>query len=115
MSNPNRASRHASGILPSKQFFAPRKPIPSYPSSARRKSTLSATFPGSPTSNSFLSLEPSTRTPITSLILEEGSSTNSQQNSIPLDSLSSPTQETTIHTTDGNPTPVVRQGPYHAR
>ncbi|CAG8577060.1 6202_t:CDS:2 [Paraglomus occultum] len=114
MSNPNRASRHASGILPSKQFFAPRKPIPSYPASARRKSTLSATSPGSPTSNAFLSPSSSIRTPITSLISEEGTSTYLQRNSIPLDPLSSPTHET-IDTTDENTIYVVRQSAYHAR
>ncbi|CAG8650637.1 20790_t:CDS:2 [Cetraspora pellucida] len=37
MSNQVRASRHASGILPSKQFFAPRKPITQ--NASRRKST----------------------------------------------------------------------------
>ncbi|KAG9299819.1 hypothetical protein G9A89_003363 [Geosiphon pyriformis] len=36
-----RLSRHASGILPSKQFFAPRKPILHSSSSIRRKSVYS--------------------------------------------------------------------------
>ncbi|CAG8468085.1 10534_t:CDS:2 [Diversispora eburnea] len=42
MNNQARASRHASGILPSKQFFAPRKPISQ---TARRKSTSSPNPP----------------------------------------------------------------------
>ncbi|RHZ44452.1 hypothetical protein Glove_724g9 [Diversispora epigaea] len=42
MNNQARASRHASGILPSKQFFAPRKPITQ---TARRKSTSSPNPP----------------------------------------------------------------------
>ncbi|KAF0458959.1 zf-DHHC-domain-containing protein [Gigaspora margarita] len=40
MSNQARASRHASGILPSKQFFAPRKPI-TQNASRRKSNTLS--------------------------------------------------------------------------
>ncbi|RIA97305.1 DHHC palmitoyltransferase-domain-containing protein [Glomus cerebriforme] len=39
MNNQARASRHASGILPSKQFFAPRKPI-THNASLRRKSSV---------------------------------------------------------------------------
>src|SRR5688572_3741805 len=49
MNNQARASRHASGILPSKQFFAPRKPI-TQNASIRRKSSKSVvgTSPNTP-------------------------------------------------------------------
>ncbi|CAJ0828048.1 9876_t:CDS:10, partial [Entrophospora sp. SA101] len=61
MSNNNqtRASRHASGILPSKQFFAPRKPI-SQQASTRRKPVVF--------SNSQIKTSLSTTTPSTSTI-----------------------------------------------
>jgi hypothetical protein len=51
MNNQARASRHASGILPSKQFFAPRKPI-TQSASIRRKSSKSVvgTSPNTPPS-----------------------------------------------------------------
>nr|CAG8487450.1 11615_t:CDS:10 [Entrophospora candida] len=57
--NQTRASRHASGILPSKQFFAPRKPI-SQQASTRRKPVVF--------SNSQIKTSLSTTTPSTSTI-----------------------------------------------
>ncbi|CAG8465684.1 10091_t:CDS:2 [Acaulospora colombiana] len=55
MSNQARASRHASGILPSKQFFAPRKPI-TQSVSLRRKST-SPIVPNSPNAQTSPTLQ----------------------------------------------------------
>lgn len=49
MNNQARASRHASGILPSKQFFAPRKPI-THSASLRRKSSVVGNSPNTPPS-----------------------------------------------------------------
>ncbi|CAG8466796.1 5638_t:CDS:2 [Funneliformis caledonium] len=67
MNNQARASRHASGILPSKQFFAPRKPITAL---SRRKSALSVVgnSPNTPPSPGAQSITTNNRSTLNSVI-----------------------------------------------
>ncbi|CAG8434937.1 15388_t:CDS:2 [Funneliformis mosseae] len=67
MNNQARASRHASGILPSKQFFAPRKPITAL---SRRKSALSVVgnSPNTPPSPGAQSVTTNNRSTLNSVI-----------------------------------------------
>ncbi|CAI2164631.1 4862_t:CDS:2 [Funneliformis geosporum] len=76
MNNQARASRHASGILPSKQFFAPRKPITAI---SKRKSALSVVgnSPNTPPSPGAQSVT-TNRSTLTSVINSQFLNINSE-------------------------------------
>ncbi|CAG8477848.1 9560_t:CDS:2 [Ambispora gerdemannii] len=96
MNNQARLSRHASGILPSKQFFAPRKPI-THHSSTRRKSTYSIHANVTHSSNSPTEPLPPLLSAMGSTVLSSSMSRmSSEENDEHLPQRSAPTNNTPL-------------------